>query len=48
MVLSYRNRTTFYASNEPERFEKVEIYADDGGEDEERPVELEIFWAGVG
>ncbi|KAK5533510.1 Ribonuclease T2 precursor (RNase T2) [Vermiconidia calcicola] len=44
-VLSYQNRTTFYADHVPRRFDKVDIYADDG--DGERSVQLEIHWVAV-
>jgi ribonuclease T2 len=44
-VLSYQNKTTFYADHVPRRFEKVDVYADDG--DGTRNVELEIHWVPV-
>lgn len=44
-VLSYQNRTVFYADRVPGRFEKVDIYADDGGG--ARQTELEIHWVAV-
>ena len=47
-ILSFRNRTTFYAANVPGKFEKVEIFADDGGDEDPRPVRLEISWEGTG
>ncbi|KAI1625544.1 ribonuclease T2 [Exophiala viscosa] len=41
-VLSYHNSTIFYADHVPQRFDKVDIYADDG--DGTRNVQLEINW----
>lgn len=41
-ALSYHNRSTFYANHIPQRFDKVDIYADDG--DGARSVQLEIHW----
>ncbi|KAL6245858.1 Ribonuclease T2 precursor (RNase T2) [Rhinocladiella similis] len=41
-VLSYQNRTIFYAHHVPKRFDKVEVYADDG--EGERSVRVEIHW----
>lgn len=44
-VLAYQNRTTFYADRVPGRFDKVDIYANDG--DGSRQVQLEIHWVAV-
>ncbi|KIW11350.1 hypothetical protein PV08_10650 [Exophiala spinifera] len=41
-VLSYQNKTTFYADHVPKRFDKVDVYADDA--DGARSVRLEIHW----
>lgn len=44
--LAFRNATTFYAAAVPAKFGKVEVFADDGGEEDPRAVKLEIVWAG--
>ncbi|KIY03134.1 uncharacterized protein Z520_01601 [Fonsecaea multimorphosa CBS 102226] len=41
-VLAYHNRTIFYAHSVPKRFEKVDLFADDGNGD--RQVQVEIHW----
>ncbi|KIW37343.1 uncharacterized protein PV06_10390 [Exophiala oligosperma] len=41
-ALSYQNKTTFYANHVPKRFDKVDVYANDGNG--ERSVQLEIHW----
>ena len=40
--LAHLGKTTFYAENVPEKFEKVGIYSDD--KDGEREVQVEIVW----
>ncbi len=51
MVLAHLDKTTFYASKVPEKFEKVDLYvtdgAGDGDEDQSRTVEVEVEWQGL-
>ena len=51
IVLAHLDRTTFYASKIPEKFEKAQLYVTDGNgegdEDQKRQVEVEIEWQGV-
>lgn len=44
-VLTYKDSDRFYANKIPGRFDKVDIYADDGGGT--RHVELQIHWVPV-
>ena len=44
-VLAYKGRSKFYANTVPSRYEKVEIYADDGSG--ERQVEVEVHWVPI-
>jgi ribonuclease T2 len=44
-VLSYRNSSVFWAEKKPGRFEKVELFVDNG--DGSRNVRVEIQWVGV-
>ncbi|KIX07186.1 uncharacterized protein Z518_01839 [Rhinocladiella mackenziei CBS 650.93] len=44
-ILAYQNRSTFYADHIPGRFEKVEVYANNG--DGKREVELDIRWVSI-
>ncbi|OQV02517.1 hypothetical protein CLAIMM_07704 [Cladophialophora immunda] len=41
-VLAYHNRSVFYAHSIPKRFEKVDLFADDGNG--QREVQVEIHW----
>lgn len=51
IVLAHLDKTTFYASKTPGKFEKVDLYVTDGNgegdEDEIRKVEVEIEWQGI-
>jgi ribonuclease T2 len=40
--LSYRNQTTFYAANDPQKYEKVFLHS---GKDEDHDLELEVLWS---
>ncbi|KAJ9603564.1 Ribonuclease T2 precursor (RNase T2) [Cladophialophora chaetospira] len=44
-VLAYRNQSIFYTDKIPGRFEKVDLYANDG--DGQRDIQVEIHWVAV-
>jgi ribonuclease T2 len=44
-VLAWKGNTVFYASDEPGRFQKVELFADDDAG--KRKVQVEISWEGI-